>query len=102
MAAPNWNGWGNGQNNLRFQPGESANLDPEAVDKLELQWAFAFPGETIAEAQPSIVDGRLFVGSRSGRVYALDAKKACEHWHFDADAPVKNSVIIHQFLIDNV
>ena len=102
MATPHWNGWGNGEKNLRFQPGESAKLDHRTVDQLQLQWAFAFPGETIAEAQPSIVDGRLFVGSRSGRVYALDAKKACEHWHFDADAPVKNSVIIHQFQVGNV
>ena len=96
LAAPHWNGWGNGTNNLRFQNAAAANLTAGEVADLELQWAFAFPGETIAEAQPTIVDGRLFIGSRSGRVYALDAKSACEHWHFDADAPVKNSVVIHQ------
>lgn len=64
------------------------------MPKLELQWAFAFPGETIAESQPSVVEGRLFVGSRSGTVYALDAKTACVHWQFNADAPVKTSVVV--------
>lgn len=100
FAAPHWNGWGNGSNNLRFQDATAAKLDKKETAGLKLQWAFAFPGETIAEAQPTIVDGRLFVGSRSGRVYALDAKSACEHWHFDADSPVKNSVLIHQLNVD--
>ena len=102
FAAPHWNGWGNGVENLRFQPAHHAKIDASELNKLELRWAFAFPGETIAEAQPTIVDGRLFVGSRSGRVYALDAKSACEYWHYDAAAPVKNSVFIHQLEIDDV
>lgn len=91
---PHWNGWGNGLRNTRFQNARQANLTAQQVPQLKLQWAFAFPGETIAESQPSIVDGRLFVGSRSGRVYALDAKSACVYWRFDADAPVKNSVVV--------
>lgn len=100
FAAPHWNGWGNGNENLRYQSGDAARLAPSDVADLELQWAFAFPGETIAESQPSVVDGRLFVGSRSGRVYALDAKSACEYWHFDSGAPVKNSVVIGAVKID--
>ncbi|NIR40968.1 MAG: PQQ-binding-like beta-propeller repeat protein, partial [Actinobacteria bacterium] len=50
---------------------EGAGLDAGSVPGLELKWAFAFPGETIAESQPTVVGGRLFVGSRSGDVYAL-------------------------------
>lgn len=92
--APHWNGWGNGTSNERFQTADRANLSAEDVSNLELKWAFAFPGETIAESQPSVVDGRLFVGSRSGGVYALDPKKGCLYWRFDADAPVKNSIVI--------
>jgi len=91
---PHWNGWGNGSTNTRHQSSAHANLTAAQVPRLTLQWAFAFPGETIAESQPSVVDGRLFVGSRSGGVYALDAKSACVHWRFDADAPVKNSVVV--------
>ena len=94
FQAPHWNGWGNDLANTRFQTAEHAKLTPDEVPKLELQWAFAFPGETIAESQPSVVEGRLFVGSRSGTVYALDAKTACVHWQFNADAPVKTSVVV--------
>ena len=97
---PSWNGWGNGMHNLRFQDAAGARLTRQDVPHLTLQWAFAFPGETIAEAQPTIIDGRLFVGSRSGTVYALDAKSACVHWRFDADAPVKNSVLIGRVDVD--
>ena len=94
FAEPHWNGWGNGVENRRFQNAESAKLSLSDVKKLELQWAFAFPGETIAESQPTVVGGRIFVGSRSGVVYSLDAKTACIHWTYQADGPVKNSVLI--------
>ncbi|MFT4564164.1 MAG: polyvinyl alcohol dehydrogenase (cytochrome) [Gammaproteobacteria bacterium] len=100
FARPHWNGWGNGPENTRFQNAESARLLPTEVPDLELQWAFAFPGETIAEAQPTVVSGRLFVGSRNGTVYAIDAKSACLHWRFQADGPVKNSVVVGTIEID--
>ena len=100
FGAPHWNGWGNGTHNMRFQSAAQAKLTRVDIGTLKLQWAFAFPGETIAEAQPSVVDGRLFVGSRNGTVYALDAKTACVHWRYDADGPVKNSVVIGTVMID--
>ncbi|MGR8948458.1 MAG: outer membrane protein assembly factor BamB family protein [Gammaproteobacteria bacterium] len=89
-----WDGWGNGAANTRFQNQAQAKLARAQVPQLELAWAFAFPGETIAESQPTIYGGRLFVGSRSGRVYALDATTGCVHWTFDAAAPVKTSVLV--------
>ena len=89
-----WEGWGNGAENTRFQPQHAAGMDASEVADLELAWAFAFPGETIAESQPTLYGGRIFVGSRSGRVYALDAKTGCVHWTFDAAAPVKTSVLL--------
>ncbi len=94
FEAPHWNGWGSGTNNKRFQTAAQAKISAQGIGNLELKWAFAFPGETIAESQPTVVDGRLFVGSRSGAVYALDPKTGCLHWRFDADAPVKNSVVV--------
>ncbi|MEM7467496.1 MAG: PQQ-binding-like beta-propeller repeat protein [Pseudomonadota bacterium] len=92
--APGWQGWGNGPANTRYQSAENAGISREQVPNLELAWAFAFPGETIAESQPTIHAGRLFVGSRSGRVYALDARSGCVHWTYDASAPVKSSMLI--------
>jgi polyvinyl alcohol dehydrogenase (cytochrome) len=94
FAAPHWNGWGADQQNTRFQPAERAKLEPANVPKLKLQWAFAYPGETLAEVQPVVVDGRIFVGSRSGAVYSLDSKSGCTHWMYQAGAAVKGPVLI--------
>lgn len=93
-AAPHWNGWGANPQNTRFQPAAMAGLDKAGVGKLELQWAFAFPGETLAEAHSTVIDGRLFVGSRSGDVYALDAKSGCTSWRFRANAAVKGAMLV--------
>src|SRR6476469_6810609 len=62
--------------------------------RLKLKWAFGFPGDTRAYAQPAIVGGRLFVGSAGGKVYALDAKSGCVHWMFDAGFSVRTAVTI--------
>jgi len=96
LAGPHWNGWGVDARNTRFQPEAMAKLPKEKVKDLELQWVFAFPGETLAEAHASVVDGRLFVGSRSGQVYALDARTGCTHWVFQAEAAVKGPVLVGQ------
>ena len=92
--APHWNGWGVNPQNTRFQPAAMAGLDKAAVGTLELAWAFAFPGETLSEAPSTVIDGRLFVGSRSGTVYALDAKTGCTHWTFQAGAAVKGAILV--------
>lgn len=91
---PRWTDWGNGAENTRFQDAAQAGLVPRDVPQLELAWAFAFPGETIAESQPTVFADRLFVGSRSGMVYALDARSGCVHWTYEAAAPVKTSILI--------
>ena len=94
FAAPFWNGWGNGLANTRFQSAEHAKLSAADVPKLELKWAFAFPGETFMESQPTVVGGRLFIGSPNGTVYALDAKTGCTHWRYKAKGPVKAPVSV--------
>ncbi len=94
LARPHWNGWGNGPTSVRFQPSADAGMTAAQIPKLELKWAFAFPGETFVESQPTVVGDRIFVGSPSGVVYALDAKSGCTHWTFAAGAPVKASVTI--------
>lgn len=94
FSQPHWNGWGPGLANSRFQPANMAKLAANDIAKLELQWAFAFPGETVVESHASVLAGRLFVGSRGAAVYSLDAKTGCTHWRFDANASVKTAVTI--------
>jgi polyvinyl alcohol dehydrogenase (cytochrome) len=93
-TGPHWNGWGVELTNTRFQPAEQAGLTAEQVPKLKLKWAFAFPNATTARGLPTIAGGRLFVGSQSGAVYALDAKSGCTRWTYQAKAGVRGGIVI--------
>ena len=96
LSKPYWNGWGVDASQHRFQPSEMAQLAVEDVPRLKLKWAFGFPGAIIAFAPPTIVAGRLFVGSQGGIVYSLDANSGCKYWEFYAAAPVRSAIVIGQ------
>ena len=91
---PQWNGWGVDVTNQRFQPAAQAGLTADQVPKLKLKWAFGFPNANSARGLPTIVGGRVFVGSMSGTVYALDAKSGCVIWTFKAQSGVRAGVVI--------
>jgi len=94
-AAPRsaWNGWSPTPANDRFQSQPGA-LSAADVPKLKLKWAFGFAGDSSAAVQPTIVDGRVFVGSASGRVYALSLHEGCAYWTFDADTQVRTALAV--------
>lgn len=89
-----WNGWGVDANNRRMQPAAMAGLTADQTPRLTLKWAFGFPGGGKAFAQPTVAGGRLFAGSDSGKVYALDAATGCILWTFKADGPVRSAISI--------
>jgi len=89
-----WNGWGADTGNNRFQPAKAAGLTADQVPNLKLKWAFGFPGGVNAYAQPSIVSGRVFVGSDTGYVYSLDAATGCVYWSFQTLAGVRNAMTV--------
>src|SRR4051812_843111 len=91
--APAWNGWGVDYRNSRFQPGAAAGLSPGQVSRLQLKWAFGFPGATALYGQ-TVYDGRLYVTSNAGYVYSLDAETGCLHWAFHAQAAVRSGFTI--------
>lgn len=94
LSGPNWNGWSTNSSNTRFQSAAAAGLDANRVPQLKLKWAFAFPGDIFAYSQPTIVGGRVFVGSAGHRIYSLDAATGCVHWHYEADGGVRTAVTI--------
>jgi polyvinyl alcohol dehydrogenase (cytochrome) len=91
LKAAQWNGWGRGLDNARFQP--NPGLSASEVPHLKLRWAFGYRGTSVY-GQPTIAGGRVFVTSVTGRVYSLDARKGCSYWTFDAPAPVRASLSI--------
>jgi polyvinyl alcohol dehydrogenase (cytochrome) len=91
---PKWTGWSGDITNTRFQPEAEAGLTAEQTPKLVLKWAFGFPNAATARALPTVAGGRVFVGSQSGTVYALDAKTGCTIWTFQAKGGVRTGIVI--------
>ena len=94
LEQPNWNGWGGNIAQHRFQAAAAAQLPASQVSRLKLKWAFGFPGANRAFAQPTVVGGRVFVGSASNTVYSLNANSGCQYWSFRAEAPVRTAITI--------
>jgi len=94
LSGPAWNGWSATNANSRYQDVAAAGFTAAAVPRLKLKWAFGFPGDIAADAQPTVAGGRVFVGSQSGNVYALSAATGCVHWFFQAAAPVRAAVSV--------
>jgi polyvinyl alcohol dehydrogenase (cytochrome) len=90
LSQPSWNGWGNDVENTRYQP--NPGLKAEDVPRLKVKWAFAYPG--VAYGQPILVSGRVFIETREGQVFSLDAKTGCTHWAYDVGSAVRTAVAI--------
>jgi len=93
-GAPGWNGWGVDLHNSRFQPAAQAGLIASQIPRLQLKWAFGFDGASMAFSQPAVAGGRLFVGSESGDVFALNADSGCTEWTFHAQGSVRTGFVI--------
>lgn len=94
LSGANWNGWGSDLANTRFQPAAPAGLTAAQVPRLKLKWAYAFPNTFVANGQPTIVGGRIFVASANRNIYSLDAKSGCEYWSFEAQSPARTAIVI--------
>ena len=93
-ARPAWNCWGVNISNSRFQAAAAAGLTPESVSRLKLKWAFGYPGGLSAYGQPTVFAGRVFVGTDTGYIYAVDAMTGCVHWSYKAKAAVRTAISI--------
>ena len=94
-AAPgDWNGWGDGAADGRYQPRPGNGLDQAGLKSLKLKWAFGLPGASETYSQPTVAGGQLFVGSDTGWVYALDAKSGCVRWSYQAEGGVRTAPML--------
>jgi polyvinyl alcohol dehydrogenase (cytochrome) len=89
-----WNGWGAGAANTRYKNAAQGGVTAAAAPKLKLKWAIGFAGVNSARAQPAIVGDRVFVGSESGDVMALNAKTGCTYWRYHAQAGIRTAVSV--------
>jgi polyvinyl alcohol dehydrogenase (cytochrome) len=91
-SMPAWNGWGADDGNTRFQSAKAAGLTAAQVPRLKLKWAFGFPGGVSSWGQPTVVAGRVFVGSDTGWIYSLNASTGCVYWSFKTKAGMRNAI----------
>ena len=94
MVQTGWNGWGAGAANTRYVPANRGGLTAPMVPRLKLKWAFGFAGTSSARSQPAVFGSRLFVGSESGDVFALDARTGCTYWSFHTQAGIRTAVTV--------
>ena len=97
---PSFNGWGANPENWRFQrdPGIAA----ADLVRLDVKWAFGFPGAVAVFGQPTIAGGRVFVGSQNGHVYAIDAASGCYYWDYPASTGVRTAITVARIGSANV
>jgi polyvinyl alcohol dehydrogenase (cytochrome) len=91
-----WNGWGKNLLNTRFQTAAEAGISAANVSRLKVKWAFGFPATIESNAQASMANGRIFIGSSIGTVYSLDAASGCIRWYFNAASGVRAAISIGQ------
>lgn len=94
FAKPRWIGWSPDLEHTHAQSAEQAGLTAQDLGNLELKWALGHPGTTTLTTQPAVVGDRIFVGSPSGAIYALDRKTGCAHWKYDTEGEVRAAIIV--------
>src|SRR5258706_5685313 len=92
LNSGDWNGWGFDSDNSHFQT--KPELAAADVAKVKLKWAFGFPKEVMAFAQPTVVGGRLFIGSNAGVVYSLNASTGCIYWTYKVGRGVRTAITV--------
>ncbi len=93
-GTPQWNGWSTSITNSRFQDAAAAGLTAADLPKLKLKWAFNLGDVTDARSQPVVVGGRVFIGSTTGALYALDADSGCILWGFRAASGIRGGATV--------
>ncbi|MGH1371302.1 MAG: PQQ-binding-like beta-propeller repeat protein [Cellvibrionaceae bacterium] len=88
--------WGLSSGNRRYLPSEKSGITPDNVESLKLKWSFAYPQVSDARSQPVMTKDTVFVGSKSGNVFALDKNSGCIKWRYKADSSVRSALVLGQ------
>jgi len=74
---------------LQHNPQRSGYTTESVVPPFRVAWHREFPPERISrEVQAVVYAGKVFVGTKSGNLYALGAKDGKEVWKFSAGSPI--------------
>jgi len=74
---------------LRGNAQRTGYVDAEVKPPFRLAWVRHFVGERIGSAvEPIVADGKVYIGTHSGNLYALDAGSGKPLWRFVAGGPI--------------
>lgn len=88
-----WSGFSPEPANLRHQSTERAGLAPDALDELELAWAFALPDSSDVRTQPAVLGDLVVMGNTDGRLFALDRTRGCVIWEHRGLATARTPIV---------
>jgi polyvinyl alcohol dehydrogenase (cytochrome) len=88
-TSSDWTSWGNDNENTHYQP--HPGLTAAQVPTLKVKWAFSVRGGSYG--QPTVVGDWLWLATRSGGLYALDANIGCVRWKAE-DAQSRNTPMV--------
>jgi polyvinyl alcohol dehydrogenase (cytochrome) len=98
------NSWGMGLKNHRYYA-DNVLINKNNINKLELDWVFAFPEANCARVQPTVAGNTIFTASQKGLIYALDRNTGCIKWTFQADSEVRSAIVLgnnSQGMVDKI
>lgn len=86
------NGWGLDHQNTRFVSTQTAGIDHDNIDRLQVKWVFGLPDTEMPHVQPLVTRNTVFTGDEAGAVYALDRDSGCTRWQFESESSVRTAL----------
>lgn len=86
--------WGLGSHNRRFMSQERAGIDRSNVASLEPAWSLAFPKVTDMRSQPAIIGDTLYLGDKTGKLYAIDRHTGCIRGHTEVLSGIRSAITV--------
>lgn len=85
-----WALWGGTASNTRA----GTRAPRAAADSLAVRWALRVGDVANVRAQAAVANGRVYVTSEGGSVWALDAERGCQWWRAAVGVPVRTSAVV--------
>ncbi len=86
--------WGLGSHNRRFMSREQAGIDRGNVASLQPAWSLAFPKVTDMRSQPAIIGDTLYLGDKTGKLYAIDRHTGCIRGHTEVLSGIRSAITV--------
>lgn len=90
VADDEWSSLSGDLHNTRFKA--SSSIKAKDIGRLEVEWAFAYPGG--APGVAALAGGRLFLSTGTGYIMALDAVTGCTYWAYDNGGAITRRVSV--------